>query len=90
MKFRIMGNSGVHVSVIGLGTNRFGTDSVNQATVNNIIASCMDLGINFIDTADVYTNGRQFGVCQTLQLCCLSFFKSNNELSTCFARLKDI
>jgi aryl-alcohol dehydrogenase-like predicted oxidoreductase len=56
MQYRQLGNSGVRVSVIGLGTNRFG-GKVDQAGVNNIIAGAIDLGINFIDTADVYTNG---------------------------------
>lgn len=58
MEYRQMGNSGVRVSVIGLGTNRFGSASLPQGGVNNIIDAVLDLGINFIDTADVYQNGR--------------------------------
>jgi 1-deoxyxylulose-5-phosphate synthase len=58
MEYRQLGKSGVKVSEIGLGTNRFGTDAVTQETVNNIIAACMDVGINFIDTANVYSSGR--------------------------------
>ncbi|RIK38347.1 MAG: aldo/keto reductase [Chloroflexi bacterium] len=57
MHYRQLGNSGVRVSVIGLGTNQFGS-KVDQAGVNEIIAGAIDLGINFIDTADVYTRGR--------------------------------
>ncbi|MCB0043390.1 MAG: aldo/keto reductase, partial [Caldilinea sp.] len=45
------------VSVIGLGTNQFG-GKVDQAGVNEIIDGALDLGINFIDTADVYQQGR--------------------------------
>jgi aryl-alcohol dehydrogenase-like predicted oxidoreductase len=56
MQYRQLGNSGVRVSAIGLGTNRFG-GKVDQAGVNEIIAGALDLGINFIDTADIYTNG---------------------------------
>jgi aryl-alcohol dehydrogenase-like predicted oxidoreductase len=56
MEFRQLGNSGLRVSTIGLGTNRFG-GNVDQAGVNNIIDACIDLGINLIDTADVYTGG---------------------------------
>jgi aryl-alcohol dehydrogenase-like predicted oxidoreductase len=56
MHYRQLGNSGLRVSVIGLGTNQFG-GKVDQAGVNDIIAGCADLGINFIDTADVYTKG---------------------------------
>ncbi|MBT3391037.1 MAG: aldo/keto reductase [Chloroflexi bacterium] len=57
MEYRQLGNSGVSVSTIGLGTNRFGSDAVPQAQVNEIIAAALDAGINFIDTADMYTNG---------------------------------
>ncbi len=58
MHYRQLGNAGVRVSIIGLGTNRFGSDAVNQATVNNIIAACAEHGINFVDTADIYQGGR--------------------------------
>ena len=57
MHYRQLGNSGLRVSVIGLGTNQFG-GKVDQAGVNEIIDGCADLGINFIDTADVYTKGQ--------------------------------
>jgi aryl-alcohol dehydrogenase-like predicted oxidoreductase len=57
MQYRQLGNSGLRTSVIGLGTNQFG-GKVDQAGVNEIIAGALDLGINFIDTADVYTQGR--------------------------------
>ena len=56
MEYRQLGNSGVRVSVIGLGTNQFG-GKVDQAGVNQIVGGALDLGINFIDTADVYTQG---------------------------------
>ena len=56
MEYRQLGNSGARVSVIGMGTNRFGTQ-VAQAEVNNVLDAATDLGINFIDTADVYTDG---------------------------------
>lgn len=58
MQYRQLGNSGVRVSVIGLGTNRFGSDVVPQRGVNNIVDVALDLGINFVDTADMYTEGR--------------------------------
>lgn len=54
MEYRQLGNSGVRVSVIGMGTNQFGR-KVEQAGVNDVIDAALDLGINFIDTADVYT-----------------------------------
>jgi len=56
VKYRQLGSSGVRVSVIGLGTNQFG-GKVDQQGVNEIVAGAIDLGINFFDTADVYTQG---------------------------------
>lgn len=58
MRYRRLGRAGVKVSVIGLGTNRFGSDKVPPEVVRNIVDLALDLGINFIDTADVYTGGR--------------------------------
>lgn len=58
MQYRQLGNAGVRVSVIGLGTNRIGTEVTTQEVVNNIIAACVDHGINFIDTANVYQGSR--------------------------------
>jgi aryl-alcohol dehydrogenase-like predicted oxidoreductase len=58
MEYRQLGRAGVRVSVIGLGTNRFGTDKLPQAEVNKIIEVAMELGINFIDTANTYVRGR--------------------------------
>ncbi len=57
MRYRQLGNSGVKVSVIGMGTNQFG-GKVDQTGVTNIISEAIDLGINFIDTADMYQQGR--------------------------------
>ncbi len=58
MEYRQLGSSGVRVSVIGLGTNRFGSDRVPQGEVNEIVDAALDVGINLIDTADIYTGGR--------------------------------
>jgi aryl-alcohol dehydrogenase-like predicted oxidoreductase len=55
--YRQLGTSGVRVSAIGLGTNQFG-GKVDQAGVQAIVDQALDLGINFIDTADVYQEGR--------------------------------
>src|SRR5690242_10726483 len=57
MDYRQLGASGVRVSVIGLGTNQFG-GKVNRQGVQAIIDQALDLGMNFIDTADVYQEGR--------------------------------
>jgi len=58
VKYRQLGNSGVRVSVIGLGTNRFGSEKVPQNTVNDIVDALLDHGINHIDTANRYMGGR--------------------------------
>lgn len=58
MQYRQMGKSGIRVSVIGLGTNRFGMERMPQEEVNRVIDAAADLGINFLDSADIYTGGR--------------------------------
>jgi aryl-alcohol dehydrogenase-like predicted oxidoreductase len=58
MEYRQLGNSGVRVSVVGLGTNRFGSADMPQAEVNNVIDAALDAGVNFLDTANVYNEGR--------------------------------
>lgn len=55
MEYRQLGRAGVRVSVIGLGTNRFGAASLPQNEVNKVIDAAQDLGINFIDSSDTYT-----------------------------------
>jgi aryl-alcohol dehydrogenase-like predicted oxidoreductase len=54
MQMRRLGNSGLHVSVLGLGTNAFG-GRADQETSTKIIHHALDKGINFIDTANIYT-----------------------------------
>ena len=58
MEYRNLGKSGLKVSAIGLGTNRFGAAHVPQEAVNNMVDAALDLGINFLDSADVYTGGQ--------------------------------
>lgn len=57
MNYRSLGKSGLKVSTIGLGTNQFG-GKVDERGTKNIIHAALDLGINFIDTADIYKKGR--------------------------------
>ena len=56
MEYRQLGKSGLKVSAIGLGGNTFGNGADEQQTAR-IIHRALDLGINFIDTADVYSRG---------------------------------
>jgi aryl-alcohol dehydrogenase-like predicted oxidoreductase len=58
MEYRQLGRSGVRVSVLGLGCNRFGSKDVTQKDVNGIIASALERGVNFVDTANTYNDGR--------------------------------
>lgn len=58
MEYRQLGRTGARVSVIGLGTNRFGAAPLPQPEVNKILDAAQDLGINFIDSANTYTQQR--------------------------------
>lgn len=58
MQYRQLGKSGLRVSVIGLGANRFGYQRMPQEEVNRTLDAALDLGINFLDSADVYQGGR--------------------------------
>jgi aryl-alcohol dehydrogenase (NADP+) len=57
MDYRKLGASGVKVSPLCLGTMMFG-DPTDEATSRRIVDKARDAGINFIDTADVYNDGR--------------------------------
>lgn len=53
MRYRHLGNSGVQVSVIGVGCNRIGR-TVDLSGAKAIVHRALDEGINFFDTADIY------------------------------------
>ena len=57
MEYRNLGNSGLKVSVLGLGANNFGW-WIDEQRSTAVINHALELGINFIDTADWYDNGR--------------------------------
>ncbi len=54
---RSLGKTGVKVSTVALGTMSFGGDS-DEATASEVWRAARDAGVNFIDTADVYNEGR--------------------------------
>ena len=65
MKFRLFGNTGLYVSELCLGAMTFGGDGfwkvmggLAQDTVTDIVKRSVDGGINFIDTANVYSLGQ--------------------------------
>lgn len=57
MQYRTLGRSGLKVSPICLGTMMFG-GATDEADSGRIVASAREAGVNFIDTADVYNDGR--------------------------------
>ena len=57
MEYRSLGRSGLQVSPLCLGTMMFG-GATDEALSARIIARAADEGVNFIDTADVYEEGR--------------------------------
>lgn len=56
MKFRTLGRSPLLVSELCLGTMMFG-DQTGIDEARSIVDDAQDRGVNFIDTADVYTQG---------------------------------
>jgi aryl-alcohol dehydrogenase-like predicted oxidoreductase len=56
MEYRGLGRSGLQVSPLCLGTMMFGGPA-DAATAQRIVDRARDQGVNFIDTADVYTGG---------------------------------
>jgi len=56
MEYRRIGYSGLRVSEIGLGGNNFGWWSDEQTSIT-VINHAIDMGVNFIDTADMYDSG---------------------------------
>lgn len=58
MEMRNLGNSGLKVSVCGLGTNNFGMRMSEQSDVNAVVHKALDLGVTLFDTADIYGGGR--------------------------------
>jgi len=66
MQYKTLGNTGLLVSQICLGTMTFAggegmwkhVAGVQQAGADELVKASLDVGVNFIDTADVYTDGQ--------------------------------
>ncbi len=60
MKYRLLGNSGLRVSEMSLGTMTFGEDwgwGSSKDESRKVYDAYREAGGNFIDTANIYTNG---------------------------------
>jgi aryl-alcohol dehydrogenase-like predicted oxidoreductase len=57
MQYRLLGKTKLNVSTIGLGGNLFGY-SCDQVKTDAVIRCAEESGVNLIDTADVYTEGK--------------------------------
>jgi aryl-alcohol dehydrogenase-like predicted oxidoreductase len=65
MEFRQLGKSGLQVPVLCLGTGTFGGEGeffkawgdTGVAEAIRLIDICLEAGVNFFDTADIYSNG---------------------------------
>jgi aryl-alcohol dehydrogenase-like predicted oxidoreductase len=64
MKYRYLGHSGLKVSEICLGVMTFGGDNVHnevahvgQNEANELVTAALDQGVNFFDSADIYSGG---------------------------------
>ncbi|RLZ07191.1 aldo/keto reductase [Acinetobacter sp. 2JN-4] len=65
MKYHFLGNSGLKVSELGFGAGTLGGKGqifsawgqADQVEANSMIRLCLDAGINYFDTADVYSDG---------------------------------
>jgi aryl-alcohol dehydrogenase-like predicted oxidoreductase len=64
MKYKLLGNTGLKVSELCLGTMTFGgkgyfapIGKLGQQMVDELVKKSIDAGINFIDTANIYSEG---------------------------------
>ena len=57
MEYRYLGNTGLRVSIVGFGNMIIQHQGNPQKTTNEIVAKCLEYGINFFDTAEFYDEG---------------------------------
>jgi aryl-alcohol dehydrogenase-like predicted oxidoreductase len=65
MRYRLLGRTGLHVSELCLGTMTFGDQGwwkvmggLGQDSVTSLVKQAFDAGVNFIDTANIYSLGK--------------------------------
>ncbi|MGC2443476.1 aldo/keto reductase, partial [Candidatus Binatus sp.] len=57
IEYRVLGKTGLRVSTVGFGGSEVGYQAVAQKTVDKILNTAIDAGINVIDTAECYADG---------------------------------
>ena len=58
MIYRKLGNSGLSVSCIGLGTWVTFANQIDDKTAEDILTAAYENGVNFFDTAEIYAHGK--------------------------------
>src|SRR5450631_3596566 len=60
MRTRELGRTGRQVSIVGLGCWQLGGDwgQVDESDAMGVLHAAVDAGVTFLDTADVYGDGR--------------------------------
>ena len=56
MEYRILPHTDLKVSRLSFGTMPFGSQA-DQATATRMVDQCLDAGIHFFDTANMYNKG---------------------------------
>jgi len=56
MEQRVLGKTGMRVSVLGFGGSEIGFENAPQADVDRLLGSALDAGLNVVDTAECYIN----------------------------------
>lgn len=57
MEYRYLGNSGLKVSVVAYGDMLSADTEENQKRTDEVVKRCLEVGINYFDTAETYGNG---------------------------------
>ena len=74
----------LEVSVVGLGTNNFGTDyfgtTCDQAMSTKIVDTALECGINFIDTAEEYSTTTHIGTGHSEEFLGVALGSRRNEV----------
>jgi len=68
MEYRSLGTTGLQVSALCLGSMQFGW-TVDEAGSRRVLSAAFDTGVNFLDTADVYSrwvDGNPGGVAEQI------------------------